>query len=164
MWASSHGVVPKEEKLLGNEPKFKTTGKNILKAEVIIRAATWPFTMGQAPGLGSISITIIMFDPHSKLGGYYSHFPQRKLRLSGVNRLAKVTSQLYFGLWTIWCQSLCSSIYSILPLSLKMDTLLVPASDSQLWEDTSYSNQRIPKFKGKRGKGERYFCLNELLW
>lgn len=120
--------------------------------------------MGRALGLGSISITIITFDPLSKLGGYYSHFPQRKLRLGGVNRLAEVTSQLDFGLWTVWCQSLCSSICSILPLSLKMDTLLVPTSDSQLWEDVLYSNQRIPKFKGQRRKGERYFCLNELLW
>lgn len=40
MWASNRRVIPEEEKLPGNQPQVKNTGKDILKAEVIIGATT----------------------------------------------------------------------------------------------------------------------------
>ena len=74
MRASNHRVVPKEEKPLRTRPKFKNTGKSILQAEVTVRAATWPLTVGQAPAR-------LHLYPHrhvrkpQQTWGHASHFP-----------------------------------------------------------------------------------------
>lgn len=89
---ASNQSGPKGGEATAARPKIRNTGKSVLRAEVIVRAATWLLTAGQAPGSAP------SLPPSSRLEitanlGYASHFPERTQRLSRVNRLGKVTSQ-----------------------------------------------------------------------
>lgn len=164
MWASNQSR-PKGGEATATRPKFRNTGRSILKAEVTGHSQGCHLATHcrSSTGLGSVSTTTVTFESHSKPGGMPLIFQRGNRGSAESTDLAKSQAS-YVWLLDHWSQSLGCTIYSTLPLSLKTDTLLVPTTDSQFWEDLSYSNQRIPKFKGKRDKGERYFCFNELLW
>lgn len=83
------------------------------------------------------STTIVTFGNHSKPGVCLS-FPERDAEAQQSQQTWQRKSRASH-VWILdhWCQSFSCSICSILPLSLKIDTLLVPTTDSQFWEDLS---------------------------
>ena len=160
---ASNQSRPKGGEATATRPKFRNTGKSILKAEVTVRAATWPLTAGQVPGSAPSLPPRSRSKTTANLGVCLS-FSREETEAQQSPQTWQSHKPVMFGFWTTGAKALSCTIYSTLPLSLKTDTLLVPTTDSQFWEDLSYSHQRIPKFKGKRDKRERYFCFNELLW
>lgn len=121
---------PKGGEATAARPKFRNTGKSILRAQVIVRAAAWPLTAWLR----------LYHHRHvwksQQTWGMPLIFQRGRRGSAESTDLAKSRAS---HVWILdhWCQSFSCSICSILPLSLKIDTLLVPTTDSQFWEDLS---------------------------